>query len=138
MWWRCRILPPGPIGLLRWPFIAIANLAGGRSYIIGPRVDLKRPWIRLRGIRLPGDESWQSFLYWGHAAISRPSAPRPPGGHPEERPDRDGDAVGVRPPDALRAGRRFPPGDHQEAACPLDRPRAPVVPARRHQRRLSA
>src|SRR5690606_2433411 len=23
-WWRRRVLPPGPMGLLRWPFIAIA------------------------------------------------------------------------------------------------------------------
>src|SRR3974390_2716194 len=25
-WWRRRVLPPGPMGLLRWPFIAIAGL----------------------------------------------------------------------------------------------------------------
>jgi hypothetical protein len=25
-WWRRRVLPPGPIGLLRQPFIAIAGL----------------------------------------------------------------------------------------------------------------
>ena len=33
-WWRCRVLPPGPMGLLRWPFIAIAALAG-RHHNIG-------------------------------------------------------------------------------------------------------
>jgi hypothetical protein len=29
LWWRRRVPPPGPMGLLRWPFIAIATLAGG-------------------------------------------------------------------------------------------------------------
>jgi len=29
LWWSRRVLPPGPIGLLRRPFIAIAGLAAG-------------------------------------------------------------------------------------------------------------
>src|SRR5690606_2494904 len=40
-WWRRRVLPPGPMGLLRWPFIAIA--VAGRANIGSPRPGCKRP-----------------------------------------------------------------------------------------------
>ena len=33
LWWRRRVPPPGPMGLFRWPFIAIADLAAGIANI---------------------------------------------------------------------------------------------------------
>ena len=55
----------------------------------------------------------------------------------EARPHRHRHAVGVRPSDALRSRRRLSAGHHQEAAPQVDRPRAALVPGRRHQRQLS-
>ena len=41
LWWRRRVPPPGPMGLLRRPFIAIAGLSTGRPNIDTPRPILK-------------------------------------------------------------------------------------------------
>ena len=41
LWWRRRVPPPGPMGLLRWPFIAIAGLAVGKVNIGGRRKEEK-------------------------------------------------------------------------------------------------
>src|SRR5690606_5638873 len=36
LWWRCRVPPPGPMGLLRQPFIAIAGPSTGTLNIRRP------------------------------------------------------------------------------------------------------
>src|SRR6476619_3991281 len=42
LWWRRRVLPPGPIGLLRRPFIAISGLRRHHEYKRG-RLTKKEP-----------------------------------------------------------------------------------------------
>ena len=56
-----------------------------------------------------------------------------------EKRDRTGTGthVRVRPSDALRSRRRLSADHHQEAAPQIDRPRAALVPGRRHQRQIS-
>src|SRR5215213_2589487 len=61
--WSRRVLPPGPIGLLRRPFIAIAGLAAGRGNI-GAR-GLRRkgaPPPSFRDGQRPGPESITAIL----------------------------------------------------------------------------
>ena len=55
-----------------------------------------------------------------------------------EKRDRTGTGtlLGVRPSDALRSRRRLPAGHDQEAAPEVDRPRAALVPRRRHQHQI--
>ena len=72
------------------------------------------------------------------AAVPRPDAPRARARRPQGRSHRHRHALRVRLPDALRPRRGFPAGHDQEAAPEVDRPRAAVVPARRHQRALPA
>ena len=57
---------------------------------------------------------------------------------PPAGPHRHGHAQRLRPPDALRPAAGLPAGHHQAGAPQVDRLRAAVVPARRHQRRLAA
>src|SRR5262249_58149557 len=57
LWWRRRVLPPGPMGLLRRPFIAIAGL---------PR------HIEYKHSRLPKKE--QPDLAWKHVVIGEAAA----------------------------------------------------------------
>ena len=65
LWWRRRVPPPGPMGLLRWPFIAIAALAGGRSNIGVPEREEKGRPIQLLSAAFPqnsheSEPNWQS------------------------------------------------------------------------------
>ena len=41
MWWRCPVLPRGPIGLLRYPFITIDGPKANNDYIVVFYGDLK-------------------------------------------------------------------------------------------------
>src|ERR1044072_6262890 len=47
--WSRRVLPTGPIGLLRRPFIAIAGPCGTAGVIYAAKVDEKRAAFRLPG-----------------------------------------------------------------------------------------
>src|SRR5262244_278200 len=75
LWWRRRVLPPGPIGLLRRPFIAIAGLRRHPEY--------KAQWLTKkeahRGIsgRIPagqGRPAWRPGPAW---AARSPAAAMP-------------------------------------------------------------
>ncbi|CAD5376608.1 hypothetical protein OF001_U160014 [Pseudomonas sp. OF001] len=68
--------------------------------------------------------------------VPRPDAPRARDRHLQGRPYRHRHLVGVRPPDALRPGRRLPAGDHQEVPPEIHHPRAAVVPQGRDQHPL--
>ena len=68
--------------------------------------------------------------------LSRSAAPRARSRHRKGRPHRHRHAQRVRLADALRPGARLSAGHHQEAAPEVDRARADLVPARRHQHRL--
>ena len=54
-WWRRRVPPPGPIGLLRSPFIAIAGFDAGTRNIGGCLPDWKTSPERSRRSRSGGD-----------------------------------------------------------------------------------
>ena len=65
-----------------------------------------------------------------HAAIPRFHAARARQRRAQGGPHRDGHALGVRLPDALRSRARLPAADDEEGAHQVDRARAAVVPAR--------
>ena len=76
-------------------------------------------------------------IQFAHATVPRPPAANPRRRRGQGRPHRHRHAERLRPPDAVRPGRRLSAGDDEEGASEVDHLRAAVVSARRDERSLS-